>query len=171
MYREAPRTRDLRKALHSQNGHCRNGNHQVTVDEPLWPQSGFPDLQKCATCELLLACNSAGDAQPPDHLFSSQGSATEAEIAKYPCLRYTRRIRFYYHRTCCIEVDVNARELIDHGTYGYSVTTSRAIRWYLQALRDEGYLSSSRVEELLKIFKKVAHTSNSTVEWHPTRES
>jgi hypothetical protein len=156
-YREAPRTKDLRQARNSAHGSCTNGNHRTEIDEPLWPQAGYPDMQRCQGCALWLLCNTAGEPKPPSELFGSPhvDISLEQEIAKYPCLRFTKRIRFYYHGTCCIELDVRNRKITDHHKYGYSVTTSRAIRWYLEALNDEGYLASrTQVDTLIKAFKK-----------------
>jgi hypothetical protein len=121
-------------------------------------------------CALLLACNAVSEARPPDHLFSSQGSATEAEIAKYPCLRYTRRIRFYYHGTCILTYDVQSQRVTDHGTYGWSVTTSRALRWDLGALCDESYISPQRREEIYKEMRKNQQgRTDPNAPWYTTR--
>jgi len=168
--RDAPRTRDLRQALRSRKGECKNGNHRTEIDDPIVPVPGYPDLQKCEGCELLLKCNSSGVAGPPWQSSRDREAPDNQPLEYYRCLRETKRIRFYFHGTCCVELDIKAQRVTDHSTYGWSVSTGRAIRWYLEALDDENYIGSrDRVYELIKLFRKHGRGSYfDDAPWYPT---
>lgn len=61
---------------------------------------------------------------------------------------------FKYHGSLCLTFDVTQNRVNDWGYWGYSVTTSRAIRWYVEALADHHYIAFSQIEEIINFFKK-----------------
>lgn len=73
-----------------------------------------------------------------------------------PCWEEQRFVEFYYHGSCCLVYDTQTGAVSDLGMYGYSVTTTRAIRWYLEAVADNyaNGLTGDRIGEIMKHFKK-----------------
>lgn len=73
-----------------------------------------------------------------------------------PCWEEQRFVEFYYHGSCCLVYDVQTGAVSDLGMYGYSVTTTRSIRWYLEAVADNyaNGLTGECISEIMKFFKK-----------------
>jgi len=137
------RVEDLRAALTCQNGIWNNGNHCTQVS----PGVRTPDVSMCHECPRMLYCINLGTTQPdtPDR----------------PCTQIGLIFKFSYHGTVCLTYTTRPRQVTDHGYWGYSVTTSRAIRWYLEALMHHRYLDSQEtVNQLCKTFKKRHSTPN-----------
>lgn len=135
-------------------GKKRNGNHFITVDDS-GPE--FPDMHRCNNCDRKLAC-------------LAMGQVTEVPIPNTaPCVVSGRTIRFYYHDTLCLSFNIMNKLVTDHGYWGYSVTTSRSIRWYLEALFSHGYIDSGYdVDRLCKLFKK--RSGKEAELWVPANE-
>jgi hypothetical protein len=134
------RVDDFKAAL--ANGKKRNGNHFITVSEE-GPE--FPDELLCKDCDRILACLA---------LKQASGDVVLDQTCVRPCLTQGRTARFYYHDTLCLSFNMMNNLVTDHGYWGYSVTTSRSIRWYLEALYYEGYIDSqASVDRLCKLFK------------------
>ena len=140
------RTADLRKASNGRSGTvpgCRNGNHFTVVKPgtaPVIDAEGY-----CRGCVHNLECVLGGRV-------ISYGQATQENM---PCVNgKNHRIEFYYHDTLCLTFNLNTNEVLDHGLWGHSVTTSRAIRWYLGALAEEGHIWPMHVDECAKLSKK-----------------
>jgi len=148
-------TQMLKIALKNSKRSCTRGNHTVklTLDSPT---PGYPDLEKCSTCELCLACQTAGHIQAPHE-------------EKYRCRQRTQRIRFEYHGTCCIEYDVDEHMITGHGTYGWSQSTNRAIGNYLEALADCDYITEGvRYEVLSYVRRDGRGTIDHSAPWYST---
>ncbi|MHC4621184.1 MAG: hypothetical protein ACYTEQ_25840 [Planctomycetota bacterium] len=142
---------DLKEAL--EKGKKRNGNHFITCTGGL----EFPDMERCKDCDLNLGCLAVGHVP---HM-TSHGVSRHR-----PCLIHGPAIRFYYHDSLCLSFSQFSKLVTDHGMWGYSVTTSRSIRWYLEALRYEGLICSQvRVDELCKQFKN--RPSEEADQWVP----
>lgn len=133
------RAQELGIAL--EEGRARKGNHNVEVTRALLPSD--PDL--CKPCPSNFQC----------YLRGVQVSFKKAAQMYAPCVRHQAHIKFFYHSSCCITYDIALGRITDHGYWGYSPTTSRAIGAYLGALWEHDFLPSGHVVDFLKIcFKK-----------------
>ena len=129
---------DLRVAL--QRGHCSNGNHSIKIGEGVVQKNVH-----CQGCPDSLRC----------FLVGKTIDVQEAMQKNYPCVDDRRYLLFHYHGACCITFDRKTKKVNDHGYWGYSVTTSRSIRWYLEALFYHGFIDAQQtVEDAIKFFKK-----------------
>lgn len=146
------RCHDLRHAL--DKGSYSNGNHMINTGAGL-----IQDAVRCQNCPDNFRCFLAGKTIDP----------YDAIHKNYPCVDERRYIQFHYHGSCCITFDRRQKRVNDWGYWGYSVTTSRSIRWYLEALLYEGFIDSSQtVEDAIKFFKKrrtIIGSGDPTVEW------
>lgn len=138
------RSDDLSVLLRSGKTEKRNGNHRVELAKG----QHDPEITFCQDCELALRCLSG---KPID--------AWQAHQEKRRCSYEQDQtiVNFYYHGTCCLTLDLTNRRLTDNGQYGRSVTTTCSIRSYLNAVFDNFShlnLSSTRIDEIMKIFKK-----------------
>lgn len=89
----------------------------------------------------------------------------EAIAKHYPCVEQRQYIFFHYHGACCLTFDQKLKRVNDWGYWGYSITTSRSIRWYLEALLYHDFIDSQQtVEDAIKYFKK-RRPSNGEWEW------
>jgi len=141
---------DLAEALIK--GEKQNGNHRIVCT----PGPFYPDMERCAPCDRSLGCLALGRV-----LFDKAQPLT----AKRPCIADGPTIHFYYHGTLCLSCASHI--VTDHGMWGHSVTTSRSIRWYLEALFSQGYIDSrTRVDELCHHFKK--RPAEEASHWIPT---
>ena len=172
--REAPRTRQLRTAL--SRGRCSDGNHRIEVADGWGHRPGYPDMTLCASCDLMLACTVQDKPQtPPIYNAQFPPSPQTADNTPLPddirdCQRKSQRIRFFYHDTCCLEIDIEVHMITDHGTSGWSVTTGRAISWYLDALVDCGYVALNQRDRIRTLIRKNGqgrYVENAP--WYPTR--
>lgn len=142
MRRHNKRIDDLEKAMRKPNGIHSNGNHTVRIIDGL--RDFDPVDASCKACEHNLAC--MADKRPHESTLHTGG---------LPCVVQHGAIVFSYHGSDCLRFRTHTKEVTDHGMWGYSVTTSRAIRWYLEALFYFGHIDSqARVEELITLFKK-----------------
>lgn len=146
---------DLHEALAT--GSKRNGNHLIRLREG----PHFPDAERCADCNLNLSCLAIG------HIPTRSVSTPQPlNIQSRPCIAYGETIEFFYHDSLCLSFNTMSKVVTDHGMWGYSVTTSRSIRWYLEALYYEQYIGSqTHVDELCKLFKK--RTYEEADQWVP----
>lgn len=98
---------------------------------------------RCAECDRKLAC-------------LAMDCVTQVPIPNTaPCLTQGKTIRFYYHDTLVLSFNMMNKLVTDHGYWGYSVTTSRSIRWYLEALLYEDFINTRfDVDRLCKLFKQ-----------------
>lgn len=134
------RTNDLKQALTC--GLKINGNHRTEVITRTPP----PLEEACPVCPLRLVCTSVGPERN-----RHPGRHCQTVITA----------KFFYHGTCCLTFDERERTLDDHGYWGYSITTSRAIRWYVQALWDNDLLYDVKdVERSLLYFRKRKNTKD-----------
>lgn len=153
--RSNKRIDDLKEAL--RNGKKRNRNHYIVCTGG--PE--FPDMERCKDCDLNLSCLAKG------HVPHATMHGTHDLSAQRPCIAQGATIRFYYHDTLCLSYNQMSKLVTDHGMWGYSVTTSRSIRWYLEALFHEGFIDSqARINELCKTFKVRPHEEAD--QWLPT---
>lgn len=138
------RCEDLRKALTS--GTYKNKNHYISV---------APGVQKdaawCQSCPDGLRC----------FLVGKSIDIREAVTKQYPCVKQQKYILFRYHGAACLVFDTDANKMNDWGYWGYSITTSRAIRWYVEALADNGFIQPNQVEPALTFFKARANNAYS----------
>jgi hypothetical protein len=141
--RSNKRCDDLHVAL--AQGHCSNGNHRITAGE------GITHGEWCQTCEDSLRCFLAG----------KMIDVQEAVNKKRPCVQQAQFIYFYYHNALCLTFDKQRRRVNDWGYWGYSVTTSRSIRWYIEALAYHDFIPYDTVEPAITFFKK----RNDTETW------
>jgi hypothetical protein len=104
--------------------------------------SEFPDVVKCNGCDRKLAC-------------LAMDQVTDVPIpSTSPCIVEGRMIRFYYHDTLCLSFNMMSKLVTDHGYWGYSMTTSRSIGWYLEALFECGFINTMHdVNRLRKLFR------------------
>ena len=117
-----PRSADLAEMLRRGRTHYTNKNHSIDLLYGLRD----PDTLLCHGCPLSLACLSGqrNDA----HILHS--------VPVYPCETADSLVKFTYHISVCFTVDLTNKRVTDHGMYGFSVSTSRAIRQYLDAARE-----------------------------------
>lgn len=118
-----------------------NGNHIVELAYSFAP----PSFELCNGCKYALQC------------LSSEQMDTHTILNEHmPCVYPMQDVKFYYHETVCLVFNkVNVR-VHDDFMYGYSVTTSKNIRYYLEALEDNfEYLKLNRykIETIIKIFR------------------
>jgi hypothetical protein len=88
-----------------------------------------PAQPGCANCELNLDC-----------LRGKEINAHTAHLDRRACAIDNNLIHFQYHATVCLTYDCTQQRITDHGQYGRSVSTSRAIRWYLEALQENSII-------------------------------
>lgn len=134
------RCSDLRVAL--QRGRCTNGNHTIVAGEGILQRAEW-----CQACPDSMRCFLVGNTV----------DVQEAVDKKYPCIQQQRYIFFKYHGACCLTFDQQTQRLNDWGYWGYSVTTSRSIRWYVEALVDSNLIPPDRAEPAIEFFKKRRH--------------
>lgn len=140
---------DLRVAL--SRGHCSNGNHMIKIGEGVIQKNDW-----CQGCPESLRC----------FLVGKTIDVQEALQKAYPCIDDKRYILFHYHGACCITFDCKTKQINDHGYWGYSVTTSRSIRWYLEALFYHGFIDAQQtVEDAIAYFKKRKPDVHGRWEW------
>jgi hypothetical protein len=138
MRRPNKRCDDLAVAL--SRGQCGNGNHRIKTGEGVLQRDTW-----CQPCPDSLRC----------FLVGRTVDIQEAIAKKYPCVATRRFILFYYHGSCCLTFDTQTKRVNDWGFWGYSITTSRSIRWYLEALLWHNYIDMQQtVEDAIKFFKK-----------------
>lgn len=142
------RVDDLRVAMSNSSGEQRNGNHRTVVN----PGTPIPDVTLCHDCSRMLYCITKGVSLP--------------DTPERPCTQVGLVFKFHYHDSCCLTFTTRPKQITDHGMWGYSVTTSRSIRWYLEALYYHHYLDSQEtVNELCKTFKKRHDAPNGGDDW------
>lgn len=134
------RISDLKRAEENDNGCYVNGNHSVDLIKGCYP----PTRYTCSGCELSMKCLLAGH----------QITHEEARKENRGCYTRRRFVIFRYHGSTCLQLDRHLDTLQDFGYWGYSVTTSRAIRWYLEALAERGYIAPMHIEPAIKHFKQ-----------------
>ena len=138
MSRPNKRCDDLKVAL--LRGECSNGNHRIKTGEGVLQRDTW-----CQPCPDSLRC----------FLVGRTIDVHEAIAKKYPCVNDRKYIFFYYHGACCLTFDRDGCRVNDWGYWGYSITTSRAIRWYLVALRWHGFINhQDTIEAAVKFFKQ-----------------
>jgi len=133
------RSDDFRRAAANKNGKFRNRNHTIKFFDGCRP----PNFSSCKHCELALRCAAGKRVTVP-----------EARDHQRECYTGRRYIDFSYHGSICLRYDIFTGKMSDLGMWGYSETTSRAIRWYVEALVDNGYIAPKHLEPALKWFKK-----------------
>ena len=135
--------RTVRESRYNSGNEITNGNHRIAREGGAIE----PNATMCQPCSQSLYCFLAG----------KDLDFRQKEKDRTPCYREIKFIRFYYHGTCCLSYDMHKKTVCDHGKWGYSVTTSRSISWYLEALHDnfhDVWLGPDRAQELKKAFKK-----------------
>lgn len=140
------RSDDLERAIHSSTHRYTNGNHRTEIKDT---QRAFdPTQETCKHCLLSVRC------------FGQQVDLTWALENKCGCVTQKTRIEFYYHESLCLTYECPQNRITDHNMWGYSVTTSRSIGWYLDALVDHGFINEEQPAELKRLFKQ-----RSSSEW------
>ena len=87
-------------------------------------------------------------------LAGKQLNPPSAERLKKHCYTRRRFVQFSYHHSVCLQFDLVSKEMTDNGYWGHSVTTSRAIRWYIEALAARQYIPHHHVEKAISFFRK-----------------
>jgi hypothetical protein len=142
MRRHNKRIDDLEKAMRKPNGIHSNGNHTVRIIDGL--RDFDPARESCKQCEHNLSC--LADKRPHESILHT---------SQLPCVVEEGAIVFSYHGTDYLKFQTHTKQITDYGYWGFTVTTSRSIRWYLEALFYFGHLDSqATVEELITTFKK-----------------
>ncbi len=131
---------DLARALRTGED-VHNKNHTTMIrDGTRAFDATHPD---CIHCELNLVC-----------LSGKEINWFTANTYKRACATGRCLIQFQYHATVCLTYDRMQNRVTDHWQYGRSVTTSRSIRWYLEALQENNVIPYSvDIDALLKIFR------------------
>jgi hypothetical protein len=145
------RCRDLKQAL--DKGKFRNRNHLIKVSPEIVQQNAW-----CQTCPESMNCFLAGKTIDLDRALQKG----------YPCVSHQGYIFFSYHDSCVLTFARAPLRVNDWGYWGYSVTTSRSIRWYLDALAHHGFITPKSVEAAIEFFKKrraSAPSGDLTLEW------
>ena len=137
-----PRTRDLEKALRAQNGTCKNGNHLTEVTPGV--KAFDSESTACQMCSLSFRC-----------MYQQVDLSLVIEKG-LPCIRAQGVIKFRYHGTICLTFDVANNRITDHGYWGYSITTTRAIGWYVNALSDLRFINNRDVRQIIEQLRKRA---------------
>lgn len=138
------RSRDLARLLsQTKCSEVLNGNHRIAITSGR--QAPFPDL--CKNCPNHLACFAG---------HQDEALRRDGEWMLRPCWEERRFVEFYYHGSCCLIYDMLTGAVSDLGMYGYSVTTTRSIRWYLEAVAENfnTRLVNGRIGEIMQLFKK-----------------
>jgi hypothetical protein len=80
-------------------------------------------------------------------------------------------IRCYHHNTCVLELDREDEvSITDHGTYGWSVSTSKAIGQYLAALVQKRLITRGSAKVAAwSIHKNQKGTYDEAASWYPVR--
>jgi len=134
------RSDDLNRAMHSATHRYVNGNHCIEIKEA---QRAFdPTQETCKHCSLSARC------------FGHQVGLTLALKNKCGCIAQKARIEFRYHESLCLAYECSQNRITDEGMWGYTVTTTRSISWYLDALVDHGFINEEQPAKLKKLFKK-----------------
>lgn len=147
------RVDDLRKAL-AVGAHS-NGNHTIIAGDGL-----KQDAKWCRDCPVNMRC----------FLIGQKIDIAMASANRYPCVRQAKTLIFKYHGATCLVFDVLENRVNDWGYWGYSVTTSRAIRWYVEALVELDYIEFGRSEEIINFFKKRKDSvgcNDAAIPWYP----
>lgn len=120
-----------------------NGNHRIAITAGR--RAPAPD--QCKGCPNHLACFAGRQ---------DEALRRDGEWMLRPCHNERRFVEFYYHGSCCLVYDIQTGAVSDLGMYGYSVTTTRSIRWYLEAVADNfaNGLTGDRIGEIMTFFKK-----------------
>jgi hypothetical protein len=131
---------DLRKTLRTGRD-VHNKNHTTVIRNGVRAFDGAHP--GCINCELNLVCLSG---RPVDHF--------QAHYDKRSCAVQNTVIQFQYYTTVCLSYDITQQHITDHWQYGRSVSTSRAIRWYIEALKENDVIPYGFDEnELIKTFR------------------
>jgi len=97
----------------------------------------------CVNCELNLVCMSGRAVDPHQAHYDKRSCAVENTV-----------IHFQYHATVCLTYDITQQRITDHWKYGLSVTTTRSIRWYIEALKENDIIPYGfDTDALMKTFK------------------
>lgn len=163
--KEAPRTRQLRRVLTTHKS-VRDKNHTITLHRDVWGGlwtgshiPGFPQWDRCQGCPLFLACQSLNRPQ-----------AKLNELANSKCLQQVSYLSFEYHGTCCLAYCLDTGHVNNFGTFSWSPTTNRAIKWYVQALVSVGLIADSKQLDVMKyIYAHGIGSLNPGTPWFPTR--
>jgi len=131
---------DLAKALRTGKD-VHNKNHTTMVRDGT--RAFDAAHSDCVHCELNLVC-----------LGGKEINWFTANADKRACATGRCLIQFQYHATVCLTYDRMRNRVTDHWQHGRSVTTSRSIRWYLEALQENDVIPYGvDINEVLKVFK------------------
>jgi hypothetical protein len=140
------RIAELRTAL--DKGSVADGNHAIEIDTGVVQHESY-----CRHCPMSVSCYLGGEI------------VTFAEAAKmdYACVK-KKTILFRYHGATVLKFDVSAKTLDDSGYWGYSVSTSRALGWYIQALVELDLVPPNKAHAAVAFFRgrkdQVNHRTN-----------
>lgn len=119
------------------HGHAACGNHTLKVEESVIQQAWY-----CSTCPMSASCYFGGQIVD----FST------ASKAGYPCVQ-NKNVAFMYHGATVLVFDFHKRTLNDNGYYGYSVSTSRALSWYIAVLVERDFIAPSKAHAAIAFFR------------------
>ena len=140
---QTQRNKELRTAL--EKGRASNGNHSIELEEGIVKKPSY-----CRLCPMWSSCY-IGDKTP---------TLTEAHAQKYACIK-ENKLTFRYHGSKVLVFDMHQHRLNDFGFWGYSMSTSRSITWYLHALEDTGLIAPIMRNDAAAFFRKRKDKMNS----------
>jgi hypothetical protein len=152
MYSNA-RSKDLAGLLIRKLDKIIHGNHSITWEDAF----NDPSPHRCKTCLNHLACFSGRQEE------AIQRHRKEKKLTDLPCYNPHRFLVFTYHSSICLVYDTLTHAITDNHLWGYTSSTSRAIRWYLNALADhfpEAKLTAATIEEFITCFKHNKHNKH-----------
>jgi hypothetical protein len=80
------------------------------------------------------------------------------------------KVRCFHFGTCVLELDRDDMLITDHGTYGWSVSTSKAIGQYLDALVEKRLITrKSMLTANRRIFKNGKGRYDAAASWYPVK--
>ena len=152
------RREDLAKALKKCTS-VTNNNHNISFSFGL----ERPDWELCTGCPHGLECNSGADhisvghcridgERHGPHPYMGWDPIQYGELKDLPCCAPPDKggaILFEYHGSICTSFDRAGRRFTDMMMWGHSITTTRAIRWYIDALAWNSIITPSEESTLL----------------------
>lgn len=134
------RASDMRRAL--EKGEHHNKNHRVVVTPTMEPSTEW-----CPSCPESMRCFLADRRIPVQQAIDN----------KYPCMLRERQVLCFYHDSLILGFNSHTNIVNDYGFWGYSITTNRAIRWYVEALADNDMIPLGAVEPAINYFRRRHH--------------
>lgn len=141
-----------------------NKNHDISLHFGL----KRPDFKLCANCPRSLECHAGPDnihvtwkdicgaryTPMPYSLDSGLGIQGPLPRGVLPCWEARATILFSYHGSLCSVFDRVGQRYTDMGMWGHTVTTNRAVRWYIDALRWNNLITAKEEMQILDWCRK-----------------